>query len=249
VHLNSERSAVPRWVTVVAGASLAVLAFTATPEGAAFAASVQAFLAFFGGVLSLVAYSGAVMIGLLATERTVLGIRHRVMAQAAHRTMAVSGTAFLLAHILIKVLSRHATVLDAVTPHLTKVGAGAIAGDLFLMVLVTGIVRAWFVQGKGVWVWRVLHALSYVAWPISILHGLTAGRAPNGLGVGPLGPWATVAYIVCLLGVGFALLMRLAAVVQPGPLQKPEHIAARQTPVTTTVKPVQRQHQRARHRQ
>src|SRR5215211_7377693 len=69
VHLNNERSAIPRWAPIVAGASVGVLAFTATPSGAAFAASVQAFLALFAGVLSLVAYSGAVMIGLLATER------------------------------------------------------------------------------------------------------------------------------------------------------------------------------------
>src|SRR4051794_2520850 len=88
VHPHSERSAVPRWAPIVAGVSVALLVFTATPSGAAFAASAQGFLSFFGGVLSLVAYSGAVMIGLLATDRTMLAIRHRVLAQVAHRTMA-----------------------------------------------------------------------------------------------------------------------------------------------------------------
>ena len=36
---------------------------------------------------------------------------------------------------------------------------------------------------------------------------LSAGRAPNSLGVGPFGPWVTVAYIACMFGVGMALLI------------------------------------------
>lgn len=51
------------------------------------------FTEFFAGVISLVALSLTVMLGLLATDRLVLRISHRVLMQSAHRATGVLGVA------------------------------------------------------------------------------------------------------------------------------------------------------------
>jgi len=214
---RTNRPVMPRWAApAILISSAVVVVGTATPPGSAFVAALQGFLAYYSGVFALVGFSITVMIGLLATERTMLGIRHRVLAQAVHHAFALASVAFLVAHIFVKVLAGHARAIDAVVFNATSVGLGALASDLFIIVLVTGLMRAWFAGQSKPGRWRILHALAYAAWPISILHGLTAGRPPNSLGVGPFGPWVTVAYIACMLGVGLALLTRLFVVVGRG---------------------------------
>jgi len=206
-----ERTAMPRWVApAMVAIAAVVLVGTATPPGAQLVAGVQNFLALFAGVLALVGFSVTVMMGVLATERTMLRIRHRVLVQAMHHAVALMAVAALIAHIFVKVLTGHAQPQDAVIPYFTSAkGLGPLASDLFIIVMITGLMRIRWAAAKKPGQWRALHVMSYVAWPIAILHGLTAGRAPTGLGVGPLGPWATVAYIVCMVGVGLAVLTRM----------------------------------------
>ena len=87
------------------------------------------------------------------------------------------------------------------------VGFGAIASDLMLLVFATGIARASFAENRRPWLWRLLHGSAYLAWPMSILHGLTAGRQPA--------EWVTWSYVVCLTAVGAALLIRMISALQP----------------------------------
>jgi hypothetical protein len=205
-----DQAAMPRWVApAMLAVAVVVLIGTATPPGAQLVAGIQGFLAKFAGVLALVGFSVAVMLGLLATERTMLGIRHRVLAQAVHHAVALLATAALVAHIFVKILTGHSRPQDAVVPFLSAKGLGTLASDLFIFVLITGLIRVRWAAAKKPGQWRALHVIAYVAWPISILHGLVAGRAPTGLGVGPLGPWVTVLYIVCMVGVALALVTRM----------------------------------------
>jgi hypothetical protein len=206
---RTNRPVMPRWAApaILIGSAVVVVG-TATPPGSAMVASLQGFLAYYAGVFALVGFSITVMIGLLATERTMLGIRHRVLAQAVHHSFALASVAFLVAHIFVKVLAGHASAADAVVFRATSVGMGALSSDLFIIVLVTGLLRAWFAGQSKPGRWRILHALAYASWPISILHGLTAGRPPAG--------WVTAGYLFSLGGVGLALLTRLFVVVGRG---------------------------------
>ncbi len=207
----------PRWVTpAMVAITAVVLIGTATPPGAQLVAGIQGFLSYYAGVLALVGYSITVMLGLLATERTMLKIKHRVFVQAVHHAIALMSTAALAAHIFVKILTGHSRPQDAVLPFFTAAGIGTLASDLFLIALITGLLRVRWAAARKPGQWRALHVLSYVAWPIAILHGLTAGRAPTGLGVGPLGPWVTVLYILCLVGVALAVVARMFLIGGPG---------------------------------
>lgn len=177
-----------------------------TPPGQVVYAYLFVFTEFYGGVATLVLLSLTVMVGLVATDRIVLLIRHRVLLQSAHRAMGTVAVGTLGLHILTKIAEGHASVLDPVLPFVSGrgffVGLGTLAGYTMVAVLWTGIVRMRFAGTGRPWMWRALHSTAYVSWPIALLHGLNAGRPPAG--------WVTLSYLICVLLVVAALLVRLS---------------------------------------
>jgi hypothetical protein len=164
------------------------------------------FLAFYAGVFSLVALSLTVMGGLAATDRIVLMVRHRVLLQGVHRSMATVAMVFLVIHILTKIAQGHASVVDVIIPFLANhrvvyIGLGTIASYLMILVTVTGVLRGRFAGTARPWMWRMLHTSAYLCWPIALMHGLNAGR--------PAKAWVVVSYVLCLVLVGLALLVRV----------------------------------------
>jgi DMSO/TMAO reductase YedYZ heme-binding membrane subunit len=182
-------------------------AATLTSPGAVAMFDLHWFLEYFSGVFSLVSLSVAVMIGLAATDRLILLIRHRVLLQAVHRAMAMTSMLFLGIHILLKVLESHARPIDAVVPFIAQgnrsvfMGLGTIACYLMIIVTWTGVIRGRFAGSAHPGLWRALHATAYVAWPLATVHGLVAGRQAK--------TWVTVSYIVCAILVTVGLLVRV----------------------------------------
>ncbi|MFF5076994.1 translation initiation factor III [Actinoplanes sp. NPDC000266] len=162
---------------------------------------------FYMGVVALVSLSITIMIGLVATDRLVLSIRQRVLLQSAHRTTGVIAVAALFVHVWTKVVEAHISIIDAFIPFLAAgnklyVGLGTISGWIMVLVMWTGIARSRFVGRGKPWMWRSIHAISYLMWPIALVHGLSAGR--------PAATWVVVSYIVCILGVLIGLAVRLS---------------------------------------
>ncbi|MEW1586603.1 ferric reductase-like transmembrane domain-containing protein [Micromonospora vinacea] len=167
------------------------------------------FTEFFAGVISLVALSLTVMLGLLATDRLVLRIPHRVLMQSAHRATGVLGVAGLGFHVLTKVATGRAAATDALVPFIggrgLYVGLGTVAALLMVSVIWTGIIRARFAGVGPKWLWRTLHSTAYLAWPFAVFHGLNAGRAAA--------PWVMFSYLGCMLLVVLALLVRFSVTI------------------------------------
>ncbi|MEU8209652.1 hypothetical protein AB0B85_10680 [Micromonospora sp. NPDC049044] len=178
------------------------------------------FTEFFAGVVSLVALSLTVMLGLLATDRLVLGIAHRVLVQSAHRATGVLGVAGLGFHVLTKIATGRAGATDALVPFVggrgLYVGLGTVAALLMVSVIWTGIIRARFAGVGPKWLWRTLHSTAYLAWPFAVFHGLNAGRVAA--------PWVIFSYLGCILLVVLALLVRLS--VSIGRRSREQHQAA-----------------------
>ncbi|SCG39566.1 hypothetical protein GA0070560_102426 [Micromonospora halophytica] len=164
------------------------------------------FTEFFAGVVALVSLSLTVMMGLLATDRLVLQIPHRVLLQSAHRATGILGVAGLGFHIITKISIGRAGPTDAVVPFIggsgLYVGLGTVAAFLMVSVLWTGIVRVRFAGAGPKWFWRALHSMAYVSWPFALVHGLNAGRAAKS--------WVTLSYLACVLLVVIALLVRFS---------------------------------------
>ncbi len=178
-----------------------------TPVGRVGYVYLFAYSEFYMGVLSLVSLSITVMLGLVATDRMVLSVRQRVLMQSAHRTTGVIAVSALAVHVLTKLAMGRIGVIDIFVPFLARnqtlyIGLGTLAGFFMVSVLWTGIVRARFAGRGKPWMWRSLHSVAYLAWPIALTHGLSVGRAAAG--------WVIAAYIVCVLFVLVALAVRLS---------------------------------------
>ncbi|WFE41692.1 hypothetical protein [Micromonospora sp. WMMD998] len=178
------------------------------------------FTEFFAGVVALVSLSLTVMLGLLATDRLVLLIRHRVLLQSAHRATGVLGVAGLVFHVITKIAIGRAGPTDAVVPFVggngLYVGLGTVAALLMVGVLWTGLIRVRFAGVGPKWFWRSLHSMAYVSWPFALFHGLNAGRAAKS--------WVVLSYLACVLLVLVALLVRLS--VHLGKRSREQHQAA-----------------------
>lgn len=160
------------------------------------------FLDFYCGVFALVTLSLTVMIGLLATDRTILAPGHRVHAQSVHRALAFVSIAMLAAHLATQLARHRVGMVEAFVPFSSSVtyGLGTVALYLLVVAIASGIARGRFAITGRPWVWRLLHLTAYVAWPMGIWHGLSAGRQAA--------PYVKVAYALCLAAVVLALIAR-----------------------------------------
>jgi hypothetical protein len=212
VPMGATGGRVPPSKTTVALLSTSVIAAVwaaamLTPAGRIAYVYLFYYSEFYMGVLTLVSLSITVMLGLVATDRMVLSVRQRVLMQSAHRTTGVIAVAALFIHVMTKLAVQRIGVIDLFIPFLARnqtlyVGLGTLAGFFMVSVLWTGIIRAKFAGRGKPWMWRSLHSVAYLAWPIALLHGLNAGRAAAG--------WVIVSYIVCVLFVLVALAVRLS---------------------------------------
>jgi hypothetical protein len=178
-----------------------------TPAGQKGYVYVFAYTEFYVGVVALVSLSITIMVGLVATDRLVLSIRQRVLLQSAHRTTGVIAVVALFIHVWTKAAMGYIGVIDVFVPFLAPyktmfIGFGTISGYVMVMVMWTGIARSRFIGRGKPWMWRGIHAISYLMWPIALMHGLGAGRAAA--------TWVVVSYVICILAVLVGLAVRLS---------------------------------------
>ena len=202
-----------------------------TGHAKAIAAAIQKFLLFYSGVFALIALTAAVGAGLLATDRLVMSPGRRVVTQAVHHALSLVALAALGNHIALEIAARRARLIDGFVPFVAQrsvlyMGLGTLASDLFIVIIVTGLMRRRF-AARPSWVWRGLHATAYLLWPLAIVHGLQAGR--------PAKPYVDWSYGGCLALVGLALAIRYVATIRgrhitapplPGPAPNSMHAAA-----------------------
>jgi DMSO/TMAO reductase YedYZ heme-binding membrane subunit len=193
-------------LVVVAGAA----ASGATPRGRDVLLATQHFMLFYSGVLALIALTAAVGVGVVATDRIVMTPGHRVVAQAVHRAVSFGALAFLITHIVLEILAHRSHVIDAVVPFLAQgrrfyIGLGTVASDLVIVLIITGIARGRFASRRP-GTWRAIHAVAYLAWPLSIVHGLLAGRVAH--------PYVDWSYGACVAAVALALMVRFVATIR-----------------------------------
>ncbi|MFE7075894.1 cytochrome b/b6 domain-containing protein [Streptomyces sp. NPDC057620] len=168
------------------------------------------FINFGAGVLSLVALTCSVLWGLVATDRVFLNTRQRLIAQAVHRTTAVSSVGFLVLHVTVKLFLDHVDAIAVFVPFGLGVtgtgqliGFGSLAGLLMIFTALTGALRSRFASPAEVAArWRAVHMLAYPAWCAALVHGLFAGREAK--------PVFVILYSLALVAVMGALGLRAA---------------------------------------
>ncbi len=167
------------------------------------------------GLVLLVLFTAVVVLGVATRLGSAPARWPRFAVAELHRTLSLFAVALLTLHVVTAIrdpfvrIGWVATVLPFSSPYRTlAVGLGTLAVDLGGAVLVTSLLR----QRIGHRLWRAVHWLAYLAWPVAFIHSLTAG---NDLAVW----WVGLLEWGCAAAVGAAVLARL--------LHAPEAAASR----------------------
>ncbi len=137
------------------------------------------FLTRAAGLVSLVLLSLTVVLGILATSRSVgSSWWPRFLNQGLHRNVSLIGLTLLVLHIGTAVADDFVSVRlrDVFVPvgglyRPLWLGAGAAAIDVMLLVTVTSLAR----MRLGHRSWRAIHWAAYASWGMAVLHGLGTG--------------------------------------------------------------------------
>lgn len=159
------------------------------------------------GAVALVLLTMTVVLGVLDVRRFSTRGWPRFVVDALHRNLALLTIVFLALHILTSVLDSFAPISlsAAVVPFISPyrpfwLGLGAIAFDLLLAITITSLLR----RAIGHAAWRAAHWLSYLSWPLALLHGFGTGSDVKST-------WLLMLSIACLIAVLAAVLVRSLA--------------------------------------
>jgi len=138
----------------------------------------------------LVLFSAVVVLGIATRLGSAPRTWPRFVSAELHRTLALFAVALLVLHVVTAILDPFvsigwwATILPFASHYrAAALGLGALTVDLGAAVLVTSLLR----RRLGHRVWRAVHWLAYLAWPLAFEHSMSAG--------GDLGTWWVAAVV------------------------------------------------------
>ncbi len=158
------------------------------------------------GAVSLVLLSAVVVLGILSVLRVQSTTWPRFLTAGLHRNLALMTLVFLTLHIVTAVVDpfTHLGWLAAVLPFSSYyrtfwLGLGTIAFELMLAIVLTSLVRGLIGQAA----WRMVHWLTYAAWPFAVLHGIGTGSDAGSAWLFTLQALCVIAVVVA---VGYRFL-------------------------------------------
>jgi sulfoxide reductase heme-binding subunit YedZ len=130
------------------------------------------------GVVSLILFTGVVLLGILGAGRWQRPGWPRALTGGLHRNVALLSLVFLGIHVGTAVLDPFTALgpLAALVPFASSyrplwVGLGVVAVYLGVALVLTSELR----RHIGVRAWRAVHWAAYAAWPLAVVHGIGAG--------------------------------------------------------------------------
>jgi predicted ferric reductase len=136
------------------------------------------------GVVSLLLLTLVSALGIATVSRWRPGRVPRFVTLGLHRNVSLLAVAFLAIHVLTAVFDPYASVdlLAVLVPAPSDryglwLGLAAVAFDLIAALVITSVLRARIAPR----VWRAVHLLAYVAWPVALLHGAGMGTDASSL--------------------------------------------------------------------
>lgn len=172
------------------------------------------------GVVALLLMTGVVLLGLLVTRQGRLPGLPRFATSGLHRNLSLVSVVFVALHVLTAVTDGYvripltAALIPLASPYeRVWLGLGAVSVDLAIATVVTSLLRRHLSRR----VWRGVHLLAYVSWPVAWLHSITASTDLRHGAFFLLG-------IVSALAVGAAVVWRLSAAANDVPRAERVHL-------------------------
>jgi predicted ferric reductase len=174
------------------------------------------------GVISLVLFSVVAILGILINRQGRLPGLPRFAVTGLHRNLSLLTVAFLGMHIITAIVDGYAHIpwLSSVVPFTSGyerlwIGLGTVAVDLFAAVIVTSLLRDRLKPA----LWRAVHWLSYVSYPVIVVHSMGAYKD---LRSGWLLALTMATVFAVVTAIGYRVLDALAAV--PRAARVPEQL-------------------------
>jgi sulfoxide reductase heme-binding subunit YedZ len=159
------------------------------------------------GAVTLILLSGVVVLGILSNLRVQSPSWPRFLTTRLHRNLALMTLVLLALHVATAVIDPYTNLgwAAAFIPFSSYyrtfwLGLGAISFEVLLAIVATSLVRGFL----GHSAWRVIHWLTYAAWPVAVLHGL-------GTGTDTWSAWMLAITGVCVGAVGVAIVLRMTS--------------------------------------
>lgn len=131
------------------------------------------------GVVALVLLTVVIVLGIMVTRKRSLPGLPRFGTTSLHRNLSLLAVLFVAVHVVTALadpfvtIGIAASVIPFTSPYETLwVGLGAVSLDLMAALIVTSLLRARI----GRRTWRVVHWLSYAAWPVALLHSIWTSK-------------------------------------------------------------------------
>ncbi len=157
------------------------------------------------GVVALVMFTVTVVLGIVSRSgRPVAGLGRFGLAEL-HRTAALTGVGLIAVHLGSLFFDPYAQLrlVDFLVPFVGTyrplfLGLGTVAVDLLLVITGVSLLR----NAVGPRVFKAVHWLTYVLWPVALVHGLGTGTDAGSL-------WMDAVAVTCSAAVASALAWRL----------------------------------------
>ena len=158
------------------------------------------------GIVAMVMLSATLVLGIVTSVRHATPQWPRFAWQDLHRRLSLLSTVFIGLHIATTVADGYAPIgwISAVVPFTSPyrrlwLGLGTVGVDLLLAVGISSLLRSRIHPG----LWRGLHWLAYLCWPVALLHSF-------GTGTDPRLAWMALLMAACVLSVIAAGAWRIA---------------------------------------
>jgi len=168
------------------------------------------------GVVSLVLFSLVAILGILVNRQGRLPGLPRFAVTGLHRNLSMLTVAFLGMHIVTAIADGYVQIpwLATVVPFSSSyerlwIGLGTVAIDLMAALIVTSLLRDRLRPA----VWRAVHWLAYVCYPVIIVHSLGAS---NDLRSGWLLTLTMATVFSVVTAIGYRVIGARASVSRPG---------------------------------
>src|SRR6202451_642887 len=158
------------------------------------------------GIVALLLLTAVLVLGILVNRQGRLPGLPRFAVTSLHRNISLLAVAFVAVHVLTAVLDTYVSIplASAVIPFDSGyerlwLGLGAISFDLLLAMIINSLLRGRINRI----LWRAIHLLAYLSWPIAFAHSIGASKD---LQQG----WLLYLSIGCAVLVAGAVIFRLA---------------------------------------
>lgn len=159
------------------------------------------------GVVALLLLTAVLLLGLLVTRQGRLPGLPRFAVTGLHRNLSLIAVVFVALHVLTAVTDSYvnipltAAIVPLASPYERLwLGLGAVSFDIMIAVIVTSLLRRHLSRR----LWRGVHLLAYVSWPVAWLHSIFSSTDMRHGELFLLG-------VACALVVVIAVGWRLAA--------------------------------------